>query len=338
MKKILITGSIGFIGFHLTKALLMNGHEVVGVDNINDYYDINLKIARQKEIENLVDDLNLVNKYKFTKIDISNKFDINKVFQDNKFDIVINLAAQAGVRYSISNPDSYIESNLVGFTNILECCRNSDIKHFIFASSSSVYGMNKDQPFSTEDKTDFPISLYAATKKSNELLAFSYSHLYSIPSTGLRFFTVYGPYGRPDMAYYKFTKLINEGKPIDVYNEGDMKRDFTYVDDIIDGICKILNEPPDRNHYSSTTSNAPFRILNIGNNDPITLREFISSIEDALSKKAIENKLPMQPGDVPITYADIDFIKNQFGFNPKIKIKEGIKNFVDWYLDYESGN
>tara|TARA_B100000212_G_scaffold220598_1_gene167060 strand:- start:153 stop:1169 length:1017 start_codon:yes stop_codon:yes gene_type:complete len=338
MFKILVTGSIGFIGFHLCKKLLDEGHEVYGIDNINDYYDIDLKLARKKSLANYAAQLDVKKKYNFKKIDISNKKDLIALFKKCNFDIVVNLAAQAGVRYSIDNPQSYVESNLIGFVNIVECCREFKIKHLVFASSSSVYGMNKDQPFKIQDKTDFPISLYAATKKSNELLAFSYSHLYKIPTTGLRFFTVYGPFGRPDMAYFKFTKSIIEDKPIDVYNNGNMKRDFTYIDDIVDGMLSVLDKPPKSNQFDFTLSDAPFRVLNIGNNKPISLEEFIECIEKALSKKAIKNELPMQPGDVPVTYADIDEINKEFGFNPKTNISDGIQKFVDWYVEYESKN
>ena len=338
MFKILVTGSIGFIGFHLCKKLLDEGHEVYGIDNINDYYDVDLKLARKKSLANYAAQLDENKKYNFKKIDISNKKDLFALFKKCNFDIVINLAAQAGVRYSIDNPQSYVESNLIGFVNIVECCREFKIKHLVFASSSSVYGMNKDQPFKIQDKTDFPISLYAATKKSNELLAFSYSHLYKIPTTGLRFFTVYGPFGRPDMAYFKFTKSIIEDKPIDVYNNGNMKRDFTYIDDIVDGMLSVLDKPPKSNQFDLTLSDAPFRVLNIGNNKPISLEEFIECIEKALSKTAIKNELPMQPGDVPVTYANIDEINKEFGFNPKTNISDGIQKFVDWYVEYESKN
>ena len=338
MFKILVTGSIGFIGFHLCKKLLDEGHEVYGIDNINDYYDVDLKLARKKSLANYAAQLDENKKYNFKKIDISNKKDLFALFKKCNFDIVINLAAQAGVRYSIDNPQSYVESNLIGFVNIVECCREFKIKHLVFASSSSVYGMNKDQPFKIQDKTDFPISLYAATKKSNELLAFSYSHLYKIPTTGLRFFTVYGPFGRPDMAYFKFTKSIIEEKPIDVYNNGNMKRDFTYIDDIVDGMLSVLDKPPKSNQFDLTLSDAPFRVLNIGNNKPISLEEFIECIEKALSKTAIKNELPMQPGDVPVTYANIDEINKEFGFNPKTNISDGIQKFVDWYVEYESKN
>lgn len=331
MKKVLVTGAAGFIGFHLTKALLAEGHHVIGVDNLNDYYDPKLKTDRLENISTFVREHNLEQFYEFRKLDISNNKGITEFFKEHIFHLVINLAAQAGVRYSLDNPKAYIESNLVGFANILECCRHSKIEHLVFASSSSVYGMNKRQPFSTSDNTDFPISLYAATKKSNELLAYSYSHLYQIPATGLRFFTVYGPYGRPDMAYYKFTKAIQEGSPIDVYNNGDMWRDFTYIDDIVKGILRLISRPPAPTTNAISNSNAPFKIYNIGNNSPVSLREFISAIEIAMGKKAVENLLPMQPGDVPSTFADIDSLIADFDFTPTTSIHDGISKFVGWY-------
>lgn len=326
-KKILVTGAAGFIGFHLTNRLLDEGMKVVGIDNLNDYYDVCLK---QKRLENIKLNENS-KKFTFLEIDISNDNKLKELFEVHDFNIVINLAAQAGVRYSIENPKSYVDSNLVGFTNLLEMCRNTKIEHLIFASSSSVYGMNSKQPFSTNDNTDHPISLYAATKKSNELLAFSYSHLFSIPMTGLRFFTVYGPYGRPDMAYYKFTKSIDEGRAIDVYNNGIMKRDFTYIDDIVEGILSLLNRTPNKSKNSTSNAEAPFKIYNIGNNNPVTLRSFIEAIEKSLNKKAIENLLPMQPGDVPITFADIDDLTKDTGFKPATSIEDGIDMFVKWY-------
>ncbi len=331
MKKILVTGSAGFIGFHLVKELLLGSNFVVGIDNLNNYYDPNLKKERLKKLDSILSHKDTKGKYIFKEMDICHKEDLENLFDSNSFDVVINLAAQAGVRYSLQNPSSYISSNIVGFSNLLENCRHNKIKHFIFASSSSVYGMNKEQPFKTSDKTDYPISLYAATKKSNELLAFSYSHLFKIPSTGLRFFTVYGPYGRPDMAYYNFTKLINEGKEINVFNNGDMKRDFTYIDDIIYGITRLINKPPAERDIKESNARAPFNIFNIGNNNPVTLRRFISAIESSLGKKAIEIKLPMQPGDVPITYADIDDLYEYIGFKPTTSIEDGISKFVDWY-------
>ena len=331
MSKILVTGSAGFIGFHLVQKLLNNEYDVIGIDNLNNYYDVELKKSRLEKIQNIVEERNLSKKYKFLKLDLANKNSLKKLFKDNAFDYVINLAAQAGVRYSLENPDAYVNSNLLGFVNLLECCREKSIKHFLFASSSSVYGMNIKQPFSTSDNTDFPISLYAATKKSNELIAHSYSHLFNIPSTGLRFFTVYGPYGRPDMAYFKFTKLIEDNKKIDIYNNGEMKRDFTYIDDIIEGVLKVIKSPPKPMISDITNAKAPFRLLNIGNNNPVTLDRFIKAIEKALSKKAKKNMLPMQDGDVPITFADISDLSEQFGFQPSTSIEDGIDEFVKWY-------
>ena len=290
--KVLVTGAAGFIGFHLTLALLDRNDEVVGIDNLNDYYDPALKQLRLDEIAKHPKCSN----FEFIKADISERAFMEQLFADNSFDVVVNLAAQAGVRYSLENPHAYVESNLVGFVNILEGCRHSKVKHLVYASSSSVYGMNVKQPFSTEDRVDYPISLYAATKKSNELMAHTYSHLYNIPTTGLRFFTVYGPYGRPDMAYYKFTKAILNGDPIDVYNNGVMKRDFTYIDDIIEGVVRVMDKTPTPIENKYSTAKPPYRIYNIGNNNPVTLRDFISAIEDACGDKAEKNLLPMQAG------------------------------------------
>ena len=336
MKKILVTGSAGFIGFHLAKGLLESGFDVVGIDNLNDYYDPQLKLDRLENLSAFVSKKNLQDSYQFTKLDISDEYALKDLFNQHDFDIVVNLAAQAGVRYSLENPNAYIVSNLVGYANILECCRHASIEHFIFASSSSVYGMNTKQPFSTSDNTDFPISLYAATKKSNELLAHSYSHLFQLPCTGLRFFTVYGPYGRPDMAYYSFTKAIHEGRSIDVFNHGDMKRDFTYIDDIVDGILKVVQKVPGPIERASTNAVAPFRVFNIGNNNPVPLSRFIEAIEAAMSKPAVKNMLPMQSGDVPVTYADIDDLVDEYGFHPSTSIEQGISKFVEWYLNTSS--
>ena len=335
--KVLVTGAAGFIGFHLIKALLKielpnENYFIVGIDNINDYYDVDLKEARLKILSEISDS----EVFTFIKLDLADREAMSELFATYQFDIVINLGAQAGVRYSIENPNAYIDSNVVGFVNILEGCRHHDIKHLIYASSSSVYGMNIKQPFTTADCVDFPISLYAATKKSNELMAHSYSHLYNIPTTGLRFFTVYGPYGRPDMAYFSFTKKILAGEPINVFNNGDMQRDFTYIDDIVNGIIRIINKAPSPQHSTITTAAAPYKIYNIGNNQPVTLRRFITAIEDACGKKAQENLLPMQAGDVPITYADIDELVDDIGFKPETSIEEGIKQFVDWYRQYYS--
>ena len=325
--KVLVTGAVGFIGFHLTLSLLDRDDEVVGIDNLNDYYDPALKQNRLNEIYRHPKS----SKFKFIKADITDKEFMERLFFDNPFDIVVNLAAQAGVRYSLENPHAYVESNLVGFVNILEGCRHSKIKHLVYASSSSVYGMNIKQPFSTNDRVDFPISLYAATKKSNELMAHTYSHLYNIPTTGLRFFTVYGPFGRPDMAYYKFTKAILNGDPIDVFNNGDMKRDFTYIDDIISGVVRVINTIPGPKNNKYTTTKPPYRLYNIGNNKPVSLRNFISSIEIACGKKANINFLPMQPGDVPVTFADVDELVAEMEFKPNTPIDDGINKFVKWY-------
>lgn len=330
--KVFVTGCSGFIGFHLCQALLDNGCQILGLDNMNNYYDIELK---KKRLDRLLSHKNASN-FNFVKEDLQNLDKLVDIFAKNKFDIVINLAAQAGVRYSLDNPQTYIESNISGFVNLLEVCKDKKINHFIFASSSSVYGQNKQTKFSVEDKTDFPISLYAATKKSNEIIAHSYSHLYSIPITGLRFFTVYGPYGRPDMAYYKFVKAIMNNEEISVFNNGAMERDFTYIDDVIKSIRLIMGSPPKPNSSEHTHSNAPFKLFNIGNNNPVNLNEFIKIIEDCCGKKAIKNFLPMQPGDVTKTYANIDDLVNEFQFKPEVKIDEGLKEFVNWYRDYSS--
>ena len=330
--KYLITGAAGFIGFHLSKRLLEHGNSVVGIDNLNDYYDVNLKKFRLNELKG---DLN----FTFHRLDLVDRKGIEKLFTENKFDYVVNLAAQAGVRYSLTNPRAYIDSNIVGFLNILEGCRHSDIKHLVFASSSSVYGANTKMPFSVHQNVDHPISLYAATKKSNELMAHSYSSLYKLPCTGLRFFTVYGPLGRPDMAPFLFTSAILENRPIDVFNKGKMKRDFTYIDDIVEGVVRVtVNIPVLDTGWNSdkpdpATSYAPYRLYNIGNNNPIELMQFIEVLEDCLGKKAEKNLLPMQPGDVHETCADVDDLIN-IGFKPSTPIEKGIKKFVEWYLDY----
>jgi UDP-glucuronate 4-epimerase len=325
--KILVTGAAGFIGFHLTLGLLNKNHYVVGIDNLNDYYDPNWKHKRLEKISAHKNSSN----FKFIKMDISNKDDVSNLFKEEEFDYVVNLAAQAGVRFSLDNPHSYVDSNLLGFVNILEGCRSTRVKHLVYASSSSVYGMNSKQPFSTNDRVDYPISLYAATKKSNELMAHTYSHLFNTPTTGLRFFTVYGPNGRPDMAYFKFTKAILEGTPIDIFNKGKMKRDFTYIDDIVEGVLRVLDKIPAKEANQYSLSTPPYKIFNIGNNNPITLERFINAIESACGKKAKKNLLEMQPGDVPITYADIDDLKNEIDFKPSTTIEDGIKSFVDWY-------
>jgi len=333
MNKCLVTGAAGFIGFHLCKKLLQNDNEIIGIDNLNDYYDVNLKIDRLKQIEG--------NKnFKFYKIDLADREAISKSFDKNGFDAVVNLAAQAGVRYSIINPHAYIDSNIVGFLNILEGCRHTNVKHLVFASSSSVYGANTRMPFSVHHNVDHPVSLYAATKKANELMAHTYASLYNLSCTGLRFFTVYGPWGRPDMALFLFTKAILEDKPIDVFNFGKMQRDFTYIDDIIEGVVRVIERIPqpdpewNGNNPDSATSYAPYKLYNIGNNNPVELMRFIEILEDCLGKKADKNLLPIQPGDVPATYADVDDLIKDIGFKPVTGIEEGIRKFVDWYKSY----
>lgn len=332
--KVLVTGGAGFIGFHLIKSLLNRGDEVINIDNLNEYYS---PVLKQDRLNNISSQPN-ANKHHFIKMDISDREATRELFNKYTFDVVVNLAAQAGVRYSIENPHAYVDSNLVGFLNILEGCRHSKVKHFVYASSSSVYGMNTKHPFSTSDQVDCPISLYAATKKSNELMAYSYSHLYSIPTTGLRFFTVYGPYGRPDMAYFSFTKKILNGDVIDVFNHGEMQRDFTYIDDIVEGMLRVIDKEPKSEVLQNSNAKAPYKLYNIGNNQPVTLRRFISAIEAACEIKAIENLLPMQAGDVPITYAEIDNLIADTGFKPATSIEDGITKFVDWYKEYQSCN
>lgn len=330
---ILITGAAGFIGYHLSKKLLALGHIVIGVDNLNDYYDVNLKKSRLDLIANHPN-------FYFHEIDITDKKAIDSLFAEKKPSYVINLAAQAGVRYSIINPYAYLESNLTGFLNIIEACRHNQVKHLVYASSSSVYGANKLMPFSVHHNVDHPISLYAATKKANELMAHTYSALYNLPTTGLRFFTVYGPYGRPDMALFLFTKAILEGKPIDVYNNGKMRRDFTYVEDIVEGITRLIPKIPTPNiewnglKPDPASSFAPYKIFNIGNNQPVELMRFIEVIEEKVGKKAIKNLLPLQDGDVPETFADIDALTKEVDFKPATPIETGIGNFIDWYKDY----
>jgi UDP-glucuronate 4-epimerase len=328
--KILITGAAGFIGFFLSKRLVKEGYHVTGIDNLNEYYDINLKKDRLKILEKDP-------QFSFVKADISDRKIMEALFKKGSFDIVVNLAAQAGVRYSLENPYAYLDSNLSGFLNVLEGCRHNKISHLVYASSSSVYGFNKKVPFSVEDNVDCPVSLYAATKKSNELMAHTYSHLYNIPVTGLRFFTVLGPWGRPDMAYYKFTKAILNDEPIDVYNHGKMMRDFTYIDDIVEGIVRVMKKTPQKSGCSGNSNlinTPPYKVYNIGNNKPVELGEFISTLEKVLGKQAKKNMLPMQPGDVPATYANIDALKNDTGFSPSTSIEEGLTNFVQWYKKY----
>lgn len=331
--RVLVTGAAGFIGFHLSKRLLSEGYKVVGVDNLNDYYDPKIKTDR-------LDQLTPQKEFEFHKLDLANYDGLEGVFKKEKFDVVINLAAQAGVRYSIENPRVYIDSNIVGFNNILECCRHYKAGQLIFASSSSVYGANTTMPFSVKDNVDHPLSLYAASKKSNELMAHTYASLYNLPVTGLRFFTVYGPYGRPDMALFLFTKAIIEGKPIDVYNHGKMRRDFTYVEDIVEGIYRLTKKPstpnPDWNSDTPDPSSsfAPYRVYNIGNNQPVELGYFIEVIEQSIGKKATKNLMDIQPGDVPATFANIDALEEAVGYRPATPIETGIKRFVEWYLDY----
>ena len=332
-KTYFITGVAGFIGFTLAKRLLDEGCRVIGLDNINDYYDVELKKSR----------LEIIKKYSnflFFQSDLQDKKELERIFEESKIDIVVNLAAQAGVRYSITNPDIYIQSNIVGFLNILEECRHHNIEHLVYASSSSVYGMNAVMPFSVHQNVDHPISLYAATKKSNELMAHTYSHLYGLPTTGLRFFTVYGPWGRPDMALFLFTDAILNNKTINVFNNGKMKRDFTFVDDIVEGVTRLLNNPPkenkewDKEKADPATSSAPYKLYNIGNSNPVDLMEYIETIEKKLGKIAKKNFLPMQDGDVPATYADVGDLVEDVGFKPQTTIKEGIGKFIDWYKEY----
>jgi UDP-glucuronate 4-epimerase len=339
--KILVTGAAGFIGFHLISKLVNKNIEIIGIDNINDYYDVNLKLGRLKEcgIQNFINEEVPIrskkhSNYTFIKCDIGNRDTVKKLFFDYEFDIVCNFAAQAGVRYSIENPNAYIDSNIVGFTNILEGCRHSNVKHLVYASSSSVYGLNKKIPFSPSDNVDHPISLYAATKKSNELMAHTYSHLYGVPTTGLRFFTVYGPWGRPDMAYFLFTDLILNGKPIKIFNNGKMKRDFTYIEDIVKGVLKVIENPPKKNEDESSLTSAPYKIYNIGNNSPVSLLDFINILEEKLGKKADKIYMPMQPGDVYETFADVSDLIKDLGYKPETKLEEGIGAFINWYVEY----
>ncbi len=330
--KVLITGAAGFIGFHLIARLLKNGWSVLGIDNLNDYYDQSLKYARLDKLQELTTEIDA--DFLFFKLDLQDRQSLEELFDKNNFDVVVNLAAQAGVRYSLDNPHVYADSNLTGFLNLLECCRHNKPKHFLFASSSSVYGLNQKIPFSTSDKTDHPISLYAATKKSNELMAHAYAHLYKFPTTGLRFFTVYGPFGRPDMAYFKFTKAILNKEPIDMYNCGIMQRDFTYIDDVTEAISRLIPMAPLLQSSIDSTAKAPFKLYNIGNNNPVELKRFIAAIENSTGITAIKNDLPMQPGDVQNTYADVDALKNLIGFKPNTSVEEGIEKFVIWFREY----
>jgi UDP-glucuronate 4-epimerase len=333
MQKILVTGAAGFIGFHLARRLLQKGEAVVGLDNLNPYYDVTLKEARLALLEGS-------SAFRFIRADLADRKAMAALFEAERFDIVVHLAAQAGVRYSLENPHAYVESNLVGFMNVLEGCRHAGVRHLVFASSSSVYGANTRMPFSVHDNVDHPLSLYAATKKANELMAHTYASLYGIPCTGLRFFTVYGPWGRPDMALFLFTRAILEGRPIDIFNEGRMERDFTYIDDIIEGVDRIMERIPAPDPAWSgarpdpAVSFAPYRLYNIGNNRPVKLMDFIAILEGRLGRKAKKNFLPMQPGDVPATFADVDDLMADAGFRPATPIEEGIGRFVAWYRDY----
>jgi len=331
--KILITGAAGFIGFHLSRRLLKDNHQIVGLDNFNDYYDVNLKKDRIKLIDSNPN-------FKLVKINLEDSEAINSLFTEEKFDAVVNLAAQAGVRYSIENPRAYIDSNMIGFFNLLENCRHNKVGHLLYASSSSVYGLNKTEPFSVTDNVDHPISLYAATKKSNELMAHTYSHLFGLPTTGLRFFTVYGPWGRPDMALAKFSRAIHHDEPLMLFNYGDMQRDFTYVDDIVEGITKLIPVIPEGNpdwdgkNPDPSSSLAPYRLHNIGAGNPVRLDTYLHYIEEYLGKKAIVKRVEMQPGDVPSTSSNVDSLHEATGYKPSIKVKEGIKAYVEWFREY----
>jgi len=331
MANILVTGAAGFIGMHTAARLLDRGDTVVGIDNLNDYYQPQLKHDRLAQLEGR-------SGFSFQKLGLEDRDGINRLFETHRFDRVIHLAAQAGVRYSLTNPQAYVDANLVGFVNILEACRHQKTAHLTYASSSSVYGANRKIPFSVEDRVDHPVSLYAATKKANELMAHTYSHLFALPTTGLRFFTVYGPWGRPDMAMWMFTKAILAGKPIDVFNHGRMKRDFTFVDDIVEGVIRTSDTIPAAQAVASDADDcstaAPYRVYNIGNNQPVELMHLIETLESALGRKAEKNMLPMQPGDVPATYANIDALQRDVGFRPSTPIEEGVKKFVAWYKSY----
>ena len=345
MKKILVTGSAGFIGSNLVKELLKTNEEIsiIGFDSVNDYYDVSIKEYRLAEIEKLAESKPKC-KYTFIKGNLADKALIEKIFTENKIDIVVNLAAQAGVRYSITNPDAYIESNVIGFYNILEACRNHPVEHLVYASSSSVYGGNKKVPFSTDDKVDNPVSLYAATKKSNELMAHAYSKLYNIPSTGLRFFTVYGPAGRPDMAYFGFTNKLVNNETIKIFNYGNCKRDFTYVDDIVEGVKRVMMSPPEKKNGDDGLPVPPYKIYNIGNNNPENLLDFVQILSEELIRAGVlpqdydfdahKELVPMQPGDVPVTYADTSALETDFGFKPSTSLREGLRKFAEWYKNF----
>ncbi len=333
MAKYLVTGAAGFIGSSVSRRLLDRGDQVVGLDNLNDYYDVRLKKDRLERLASQ-------QRFAFRQIELADRAAMSSLFQEQGFDIVVHLAAQAGVRYSLENPHAYVDSNLVGFVNILEGCRHHSVRHLVYASSSSVYGANTDMPFSVHHNVDHPVSLYAATKKANELMAHTYSHLYGLPTTGLRFFTVYGPWGRPDMALFKFTKAILQDRPIDVYNHGKMRRDFTYIDDIVEGVVRVADRLPEPNSAWSGatpdpgTSRAPYKIYNIGNNQPVELMHFIEALEKCLDREAQKNMMPMQLGDVPETYADVDDLMRDVDFRPATPIEEGIAKFVEWYREY----
>jgi UDP-glucuronate 4-epimerase len=335
-ENVLVTGAAGFIGFQLSRRLLNDGIRVTGVDNLNPYYDVRLKQDR-------LDKISSADNFTFVNYDLTDREALEDLFGSNDFDVVVNLAAQAGVRYSLTNPHAYVDSNIVGFVNILECCRHHKVKHLVFASSSSVYGANTNMPFSIHHNVDHPVSLYAATKKANELMAHTYSHLYGLCCTGLRFFTVYGPWGRPDMALFLFTKAITESKPITVFNHGKMQRDFTYIDDIIEGVVRVMARLPEPNpawrgdNPDPGTSYAPYKLYNIGNNNPVELIEFIEEIENALGRKAEKEFVDLQPGDVPATYADVDDLIQDVGFKPETSIATGIRRFIEWYQEYYAG-
>ena len=340
--KILVTGAAGFIGFFTSRVLAEKGHDVIGLDNINDYYDINLKYSRLKELgikREYAEEFNKLSSsdklnFSFVRMNLEDREGLPKLFENEKFDVVCNLAAQAGVRYSLENPNTYVDSNLVGFVNVLECCRHNNIKHLVYASSSSVYGLNEKIPFSTDDNVDHPISLYAATKKSNELMAHTYSHLFNIPTTGLRFFTVYGPWGRPDMAMFLFTDAIINDRPIKVFNHGKMERDFTYVDDIVEGVIRIC----ENSTKPRLKNNSPYKVYNIGNNNSVKLMDFIEEIEYNLKKVAKKEMLPIQPGDVEKTWANVNELIKDYDYQPNTPIKEGVKSFIDWFKNYYSKN
>ncbi len=331
--RVLVTGAAGFIGMHVAERLLARGDEVVGLDNLNPYYDPALKRARLQRLQ-------AYSRFRFVKLDLADREGMERLFAEGNFDAVVHLAAQAGVRYSLDHPHPYVDSNVTGFLHILEGCRHHPVRHLVYASTSSVYGLNGKMPFSVHDAVNHPISLYAATKKANELMAHAYAHLFGIPTTGLRFFTVYGPWGRPDMALFKFTKAILEDRPIEVYNHGNMQRDFTYIDDIVEGVVRVLDRPPapnegwDPESPDPATSPAPWRIYNIGASRPVRLMDFIEALEEALGKKAKKKLLPMQPGDVPATWADVSDLARDFGYAPRVSVKEGVRRFVAWYRDY----